>query len=160
MIFVFAAGLSLPQTPSAQPNASRFNTQQPAVPPDPLELVTGDAQPVQTARQRANVRDLLTHSLALSNVRVYPYHRITAFTAFGATSSDGAWKLDDMSSADNTYRWAAQGPSYSATNLYLDQTLYSSEPSGNIPLRLAQVRTGLADMRTLLDNDLRFLSQF
>jgi phenylalanyl-tRNA synthetase alpha chain len=26
--------------------------------------------------------------------------------------------------------------------------------------RLAQVRTGLADMRTLLDNDLRFLSQF
>lgn len=116
---------------------------EPPVPPDPLELVTGDAQPVQNAEQRASVVKLLLNAFAISNVRAYPYHRRTSFNAFGSTSSDGTWQLEDMSPGPNLYRWTAQGSSYSVTNLYLNQILYSTEPSGAIPLRLAQVRTAI-----------------
>jgi len=116
---------------------------EPPVPPDPLELVTGDAQPVQNAEQRASVVKLLLNAFAISNVRAYPYHRRTSFNAFGTTSSDGAWQLEDMSPGPNLYRWTAQDPSYSVTNLYVDKILYSNEPSGTVPLRLTQVRTAI-----------------
>lgn len=150
---VFSAALSSAQTPSTQVNASaprrtssgpiQAQGAEPAVPPDPLELVTGDAQPVQNAEQRAAVVRRLSSAIAFSNVRAYPYDRRTAFNAFGSTSSDGAWQLEDTSPGGNLYRWTAQGPSYSAINLYVDQMLYSSEPLGAIPLRLAQVRTAI-----------------
>jgi phenylalanyl-tRNA synthetase alpha chain len=42
----------------------------------------------------------------------------------------------------------------------IDPEVYTGFAFGFGIDRLAQVRTGLADMRTLLDNDLRFLSQF
>jgi phenylalanyl-tRNA synthetase alpha chain len=42
----------------------------------------------------------------------------------------------------------------------IDPEAYSGFAFGFGIDRLAQVRTGLADMRTLLDNDMRFLSQF
>ena len=42
----------------------------------------------------------------------------------------------------------------------IDPEIYTGFAFGFGIDRLAQVRTGLADMRTLLDNDLRFLSQF
>lgn len=116
---------------------------EPAVPADPLELITGDAQPPQNAEQRASITHLLSNAVALSNVRAYPYHRRTSFTTFGATPTDGVWQLEDMSPGRDLYRWTAQGPSYSVTNLYVNQLLYSSEPSGAIPLRLAQVRTAM-----------------
>jgi hypothetical protein len=40
-------------------------------------------------------------------------------------------------------RWTAQGPSYSAVNLYVNHLLYSNQPAGGVPLRLAQVRAVL-----------------
>jgi hypothetical protein len=123
---------------------------EPAVPPDPLELVTADAQPPQNAEQRASVIHLLSNAFALSNVRPYPYHRRTSFNAYGSTPSDGAWQLEDMSSGGGLYRWTAQGPSYSVTNLYVDQVLYSTQASGAIPLRLAQVRTAMFFTRPVL----------
>jgi hypothetical protein len=116
---------------------------EPAVPPDPFELVAGDAQAPQNAEQRASVMRLLSKAFALSNVRAYPYQRRTSFNAFGSTASDGAWQLEDMSPGRDLYRWTAQGPSYAVTNLYVNQVLYSSEPSGAIPLRLAQVRSAI-----------------
>jgi hypothetical protein len=139
-----------PQT--AGPGSGRFAQlgPEPAVPADPLELVTGDAQPPQNAEQRASIIHLLSNAVALSNVRAFPYHRRTSFNAFGSTASDGAWQLEDMSPGGGLYRWTAQGPSYSVTNLYLDQVLYSSEPSGAIPLRLAQVRTAIFFTRPVI----------
>lgn len=123
------------------PSSTRFP--EPPVPPDPLELVTGDAQPIQNAEQRAAVIKLLSNAFALSNVRAYPYQRRTSFNAVGSTSSDGDWQLDDMSPGPDLYRWTAQGPSYSVTNLYVNKILYSTETSGAIPLRLTQVRAAI-----------------
>ncbi|MGA2575222.1 MAG: hypothetical protein ABSH24_04280 [Bryobacteraceae bacterium] len=114
---------------------------QPPVPADPLELVLGDAQSVQNAEQRAAAVHLLTSARALSNVRAYPYDLKTTFVASG--SSAGSWTLEDSSPAREVYRWAAQGPSYSAVNLHTNQLVYSNQPAGAMPLRLAQVRTAI-----------------
>jgi hypothetical protein len=129
------------------PPKVRAQLPEPAVPPDPLELITGDAQPVQNADQRAAVMNALTKSVSLSNVRAFPYYRKTTFTSFGSTASDGNWQLEDMSPGGGLYRWTAQGPSYSAINLYTNQMLYSNQPGVAIPVRLAQVRTAMFFVR-------------
>jgi hypothetical protein len=46
---------------------------QPPVPSDPLELVTGSAQPVQDVTQRAEIVNLLLNAHRHSNVRAQPY---------------------------------------------------------------------------------------
>jgi hypothetical protein len=114
---------------------------QPPVPSDPLELVSGDAQPVQNAEQRAAATHLLTRARSLSNVRAYPYDLKTTFVSSG--SSEGNWSLEDTSPASEVYRWTAQGPSYAAINLRSYQLAYSNQPAGAMPLRLAQARTAI-----------------
>jgi hypothetical protein len=115
------------------------------MPADPLELVTGDAQPVQDAQQRIAAIGLLEKARNMTNIRVQPYDLKTSFTASGGTASDGSWILEDISRA-HKYRWTATGPNYSAINLYPDGTrnaLYSNQASGSIPLRLLQVRSAI-----------------
>ena len=115
---------------------------QPPVPSDPLELVT-DAQPIQNAEQRLAATSLLANARSISNVRAQPYDLKTTFTSAGSSSSDGSWSMEDISPSGGLYRWTAQGPSYSAVNLYTNRLLYSNQPSGAVPLRLAQVRTAI-----------------
>ncbi|MGC9951734.1 MAG: hypothetical protein ABSF64_35745 [Bryobacteraceae bacterium] len=111
------------------------------VPNDPLELVTGDAQPVQNAEQRAVATGLLKKARDATNVRAYAYDLKTTFVSSGA--SEGAWSLEDTSPSRGVYRWTAQGPSYSATNLYSNELLYGNQAAGTMPLRLAQVRAAI-----------------
>ena len=113
---------------------------EPAVPPDRLELVLGDAQLITDPNERAETVRLVTSARRHSNVRVQPYDLKTSFTALGAGSSDGNWELQDTSPSANMYRWVAQGPGYSAVHLYLNKVLYSDRTSDILPLRLAQVR--------------------
>src|SRR5580698_1971856 len=133
-LFAFAAGLD-------------FNTiPRPPLPPDPLELVTGDAQPVQDAQQRITALGLLDKAHDLSNVRAQPYDLKTSFTASGGLASDGTWALEDIAPKGGGYRWTAQGPNYSAINLYPESStngLYGNQPSGILPLRLLQVRSAI-----------------
>src|SRR5580698_9736135 len=133
-LFAFAAGLDFDAIP------------RPPLPPDPLELVTGDAQPVADAQQRIAALELLNKAHGLSNVRAQPYDLKTAFTASGGLASDGNWTLEDMAPKGGGYRWTAQGPNYSAINLYPESStngLYGNQPSGILPLRLLQVRSAI-----------------
>lgn len=125
--------------------AQMASIQEPAVPADPLELVTGDAQPVQDVNQRASTIGLLINAYQHGNVREkgYPYDLKTKFTAFGSTSSDGVWQMENTSPGPNLYRWTAQGPSYSVVNLYKSRVLYSNQPADSLPLRLTQVREAI-----------------
>jgi hypothetical protein len=133
-VVAFAAGLD-------------FNTiPRPPLAPDPLELVTGDAQPVQDAQQRIAAIGLLDKAKGLSNVRAQPYALRTSFTASGGLASDGIWTLEDIAPKGGGYRWTAQGPNYSAINLYPESSangLYGNQPSGILPLRLLQVRSAI-----------------
>jgi hypothetical protein len=119
-----------------------FAQAQPPVPNDPLELVT-EAQPIQNAEQRLAATSLLQNARSLSNVRAQAYDLKTTFTSSGSSSSDGSWSMEDISPSSGVYRWTAQGPSYSAVNLYTNRLLYSNQTSSIVPLRLAQVRTAI-----------------
>ncbi len=134
------------QAPAPIRSALNFNTiLRPPIPADPLELATSAAQPVQDAQQRIDAVELLNKARALSNVRAQPYELKTSFTSSGGPASDGNWLLDDISPG-RAYRWTAQGPNYSAINLYPESTqglLYGNQPSGILPLRLLQVRSAI-----------------
>ena len=150
VIGVIFQGIALAQAPN--PAASRLSLQtlnalpRPAVPTDPLDPVTGGAQPIQNAEQRAAVVTLLTKARELSNVRAQPYDLKTTFVSNGGLPSDGSWTLEDTSPARGIYRWTAQGPNYAAVNLYNNTTkgmLYSNQPGGALPLQLVQVREAI-----------------
>ena len=122
------------------------NLPRPPIPADPLELVTGAALNVQTPEQRLAAKTLLDNARNLSNVRAAPYDLKTSFTTSGSLPSDGSWTMEDISPGARIYRWSAQGPNYSAVNLYPDSTqgmAYSNQPGGVIPLRLSQVREAI-----------------
>jgi hypothetical protein len=89
---------------------------EPPVPSDPLELVTGGAQPVLDVEQRAAMIDLLVNAHRHSNVRAQPYDLKTIFTVSGSLSS-GQWQEEDASPSAGHYRWTVQSPSYSAVNM-------------------------------------------
>ena len=115
-------------------------------PADPLELVIGPAQAVDTAEQRLAAIAALEKARDLSNIRAQPYDLKTSFSSTGGSASDGNWALEDISPAKGIYRWTAQGPSYSVINLYPNTTqgiLYSNQAAGVVPLRLLQVREAL-----------------
>ncbi|HTB16602.1 MAG TPA: hypothetical protein VK708_00740 [Bryobacteraceae bacterium] len=114
----------------------------PPVPSDPLELVTGNAQPVQDVSHRAEIVNLLEDAHQRSNVRAQAYDLKTTFTVSGSLSS-GVWQEEDMSPAKKLYRWNIQGPGYSAVNMNVNRVFYSSQPSGALPLRLLQFREAI-----------------
>jgi hypothetical protein len=115
----------------------------PPVPSDPLELVTGDAQPAQDVAQRASIVDLLIKAHRHSNVRAQPYDLKTTLTVSGSSSSDGTWRLEDVSPGPGLYRWTAQSSSYSAVHLTANRILYSSRTPDSLPLRLLQAREAI-----------------
>jgi len=150
LITAVSSGIVFAQTPN--PVSSPLSLQnlnalpRPAVPADPLDPVTGGAQPVQNAEQRSAVVTLLNKARDLSNVRAQPYDLKTTFISNGGMPSDGSWTLEDIGAGRGLYRWTAQGPNYAALNLYPNGTqgmLYSNQPGGVLPLRLVQVREAI-----------------
>jgi hypothetical protein len=135
-----------PQTPAQNSSQPMRIVIQPldsiAVPYDANEPVSGAAQQVETAEERAAAIEMLTKARRLANVRQFPYLLKTTFTSYG-TQADGNWILEDTSPGAEIYRWTAQGPSFSGTFLYRDALLSSDQPGGEIPLRLAQVRNAM-----------------
>ncbi|MGB6943670.1 MAG: hypothetical protein WBE37_14820 [Bryobacteraceae bacterium] len=115
---------------------------EPPVPSDPLELVTGDAQPVQEVSQRAEIINLLVNAHRYSNVRAQPYDLKTTFTVSGSLSS-GTWQEEDMSPGAGRYRWSVQGPGFSAVNMNLNRIFYSDQQATGLPLRLIQFREAI-----------------
>ncbi|HKD08459.1 MAG TPA: hypothetical protein VKB79_21340 [Bryobacteraceae bacterium] len=144
------SGLAIAQPPASSPRrlpaALDFgNIPRPPMPPDPMELIAGDAQPVQDAQQRIAAIGLLVKAHKLSNIRAQPYDLKTSFIAYGGLPSDGNWMIEDAARGPK-YRWTASGPNFSAVNLYPEGStngLYSNQPGGILPLRLLQVRSAI-----------------
>jgi hypothetical protein len=140
IVFVIALQM-LGQVPARERVVFQQVTE-PPVPSDPLELITGDAQPVTDVNQRAEIIDLLVHAHQRSNVRAQPYDLKTTFSVSGPLST-GQWQLEDTSPGAELYRWTAQGPGYSAINLNVSRIFYSTQPATSLPLRLIQVREAI-----------------
>jgi len=146
-LFLAFSGVLVAQTPAVPGRASLDfkKIPRPPVPVNELELVTGAAQPVQDAQQRVAALAVLSKARDLSNVRAQPYDWKTSFFASGSQASDGNWMLEDTAPGHG-YRWTAQGPNFSAINLYPESTvdgLYGSRSSETLPLRLIQVRAAM-----------------
>jgi hypothetical protein len=146
-LFLACSAAVLAQTPTGPlRHAYDFQTiPRPPAPPDPLELVTGPALPVQDAPQRRAALSLLSKAQELSNVRRQAYDLKTTFISSGGLASDGNWMLEDTARG-RKYRWTAQGPNYSVVNLYPDSVqngLYGNQQSGDMPRRLLQVRSAI-----------------
>lgn len=124
------------------PVRSRVRVAEPPVPSDPLELVTGDAQPVIDAAQRAEIVDLLVQAHRHSNVRAQPYDLKTTFTISSSLSA-GDWQEEDISPSGDFYRWAVAGPGYSTLNVNTHHLFYSSQQSTVLPIRLMQVHQAI-----------------
>jgi hypothetical protein len=90
---VFVIALQMMGQVPARPHVVFQQVTEPPVPSDPLELITGDAQPVTDVNQRAEIIDLLVHAHQRSNVRAQPYDLKTSFTVSGSLST-GQWQLD------------------------------------------------------------------
>jgi hypothetical protein len=134
---------TLPVLAQAPAHARAFpQVTEPPVPSDPLELITGDAQPVTDVNQRAEIIDLLANAHRRSNVRAQPYDLKTTVTVSGPLSS-GQWQLEDTSPEGGLYRWTAEGPGYSAVNLNVNRIFYSNQSATGLPLRLIQVREAI-----------------
>ncbi|MGB6431243.1 MAG: hypothetical protein WBF06_11700 [Candidatus Acidiferrales bacterium] len=138
-----AQDASPPPTPARAAHTPFAGVPPPAVPDDPLELVTGEAQPANDAEQRADAMNLLRNAQNLSNLRAHPYDLNTIFTSVDATGASSEWVLEDISPARDIYRWSAEGPSFSGIFLSKGDLLSSNRPTNAVPLRLAQVRDAI-----------------
>ncbi|MGB6200101.1 MAG: hypothetical protein WBF35_11180 [Candidatus Acidiferrales bacterium] len=137
-----ATGVPFPVPPYGRISPESIGA--PAVPNDPLELVTGEAQAADDGAQRAGALSLLEKARNLSNVRAQPYDLNTIFTSIDpATGSSAEWAIEDISPGRDIYRWTADGPSFSGIFLTKDSLLSSNRPTNAIPLRLAEVRDAI-----------------
>src|ERR1700722_11854694 len=101
---IAAAGLSL----------TAFGQKIAPVPADPLELVTGQIQAVETAG-RESVVQLLDRAKSNYNLRSagQGYDLKVSFTvnSGGETAFDGAWEFEDVFDPKQGQRWSAKSAS-------------------------------------------------
>ena len=120
------------------------------VPSDPLELVTGQIQVVDTPASREAILQLLArarNSYALRSAG-HGYDLKVTFTvnSGGQTEYDGAWEMEDMFDPQQGLRWTAKAAAgYTTTQISSNQTFYGEGTASTIPLRLHEARAALFD---------------
>jgi hypothetical protein len=143
ILCIAAAGLSLAALgKSAQRTAP--------VPSDPLEMVTGQSQVVNTATSRAAALDLLAQaskSYALrSSGQAYDLKVKFTVTSSGETQYDGAWEMEDVFDPTQGLRWTAKAEAgFTTTQIAANGMFYGEGTSSTMPLRLQEARAALFD---------------
>ena len=118
------------------------------IPSDPLEMVTGQIQVVDSPTDRARVLELLaraSQSYALRNSG-QGYDLKVSFTvnSGGVTEYDGTWEMEDISDPAQGLRWTAKASAgYTTTQISTNGMFYGEGTSSTIPLRLHEVRAAL-----------------
>jgi hypothetical protein len=119
-----------------------------SVPSDPLELVTGPIQEVDTPENRLAVFRLLGH--ARDNYELQSadrgYKLKVSFTVHsgGQTQYDGAWEIEDTFAPGLGLRWTAKAAAgYATTRLDSNGLHYGEGTESIIPLALHEARGAL-----------------
>lgn len=116
-------------------------------PSDPMEPVTGGAQQITTAEQRAALRMLLLR--AANNYQMHapgtPAHIVqVSFTATASTSfAGGTGILRETWISGQNWRWDATLGSYSLLRISSNGVAYDQQPLHPIPLRLKMLAGAL-----------------
>ncbi len=125
------------------------------IPSDPLELVTGPVQVVDTRADREAVLQLLArarNNYALRNaglgydLKGYDLKVTFTVNSGGETEYDGAWEMEDVFDPTQGLRWTAKATAgYSLTQISLKKTFYREATDSTVPLRLHEARAALFD---------------
>jgi hypothetical protein len=140
---IAAGGLSLATFGQSTPRIA-------PIPNDPLELVTGQIQAVDTPESRDAVLLLLARardSYSLRNVgRAYDLKVTFTVDSGGQTEYDGAWKMEDVFDPQQGLRWTAKaGGGFTTTRISSKTMFYEDGTASTIPLRLHEARAALFD---------------
>jgi hypothetical protein len=120
------------------------------VPPDPLELATGQIQSADATASREAALQLLARArnqFALrSNGQAYDLKVSFAVDSLGKTDHDGAWQMEDLFVPKQGHRWTATAASgYTTTEIATGGKIYGDGASSAVPLRLLEARGVLFD---------------
>jgi hypothetical protein len=118
------------------------------IPSDPLEMVTGPIQVVDTPAGREAVLQLLTRARQNYALRSagQGYDLKVSFTvnSGGQTQYDGAWEMEEMFDPQQGLRWTATAAAgFTTTQISSNQMFYAEGTASNIPLRLQEARAAL-----------------
>jgi hypothetical protein len=120
------------------------------IPSDPLEMVTGPIQVVDTAAGREAVVQLLARARSNYVLRSagIGYDLKVSFTvnSGGATEYDGAWQMEDLFDPSQGLRWTATTEAgYTVTQISAKKMFYREATASTVPLRLQEARAALLD---------------
>jgi hypothetical protein len=121
------------------------------IPSDPLEMVTGPVQLVDTWDDRQAALLLLTRARAneslKSAARGYDVKVSFTVSSGGQTEYDGDWEMEEIFSPQYGTRWNVKGPAgFALTEISADNRNYAegtAGTTGTIPLRLHEARSAL-----------------
>ncbi len=135
------------------------------VPRDPLELVTGAVQVVNTRADREAILQLLARARNNYAIRGagLGYDLKVSFTvnSGGVTEYDGAWEMEDIFDPTQGLHWAARAAAgYAVAQISSKKMSYREATASTVPLRLHEARAALFDpMGSLGKRDLIRTSQ-
>jgi hypothetical protein len=140
---IAAGGLSLATFGQTAPRMA-------PIPSDPLELVSGPIQAVDTSESRADILLLLARardSYSLRNAgRAYDLKVTFTTNSGGQTEYDGAWKMEDVFDPQQGLRWTAKaGGGFTTTRISSKTVFYEDGTARTVPLRLHEARAALFD---------------
>ena len=120
------------------------------VPPDPLELSTGQVELANTSASREAALQLLTRARSQFALRGthQAYDLKVSFTvdSGGGTSYDGAWQMQDLFAPGKGHRWTATADSgFTITSIATSAGTFADGTAGIVPLRLLEARGVLSD---------------
>jgi hypothetical protein len=130
------------------------------IPKDPLELVTGNAENVESPEARQAAIDLLkrarTNQVLRGNGHGYDLKVSFKVESGGQTLYDGAWEMEDLFLARLGLRWTAHATAGYRTTQIAAKGLNFGEGTGTLPLRLEEVRAVLFGAVTNTPDRLKF----
>ena len=120
------------------------------IPGDPLELVSGQIQAVDTPESRDAVLLLLARardSYSLRNAgSAYDLKVTFTVDSGGQTEYDGVWKMEDVFDPQQGLHWTAKAAAgFSTTRISAKSMFYEEGTASTIPLRLHEARAALFD---------------
>jgi hypothetical protein len=119
------------------------------VPHDPLELVTGSAEPLEgPERDAANQLLVRAREVYLPRGAGAPVAIRYTFTVSsgGTTEHDGKWEVEEVSSPPANRRWTAKASDgYQITQISADAMAFGEGTVTSIPLRFHEARAMLFD---------------
>ena len=119
------------------------------IPADPLEMVTGPIQVVDSLAGRESVLQLLARARSRyalrSTGRGYDLKVTFAVNSGGQTDYDGAWEMEDLFHPSQGLRWTAKAAAgYTTTQISPNKMMFYREGTAStIPLRLQEARAAL-----------------